>query len=147
MRCRRLISKLFGSYGQEFQALTAQAGLFHSSFVQSLTSGGNLYAAARGGRRVVAAITDVGGAPFSPWLLLTGRALFGNGVNGASGAAGTGAAGGNGGAGGLIWGNGGNGGNGGSGVNGAAASAAPAAVGGGGRRQWWRWRAAVQPRR
>ena len=40
------VSKLFGGYGQEFQALSAQAGLFHSSFVQSLTSGGNAYAAA-----------------------------------------------------------------------------------------------------
>ena len=43
------ISKLFGGYGQEFQALSAQAGLFHSSFVQALTSGGNSYAAAEVG--------------------------------------------------------------------------------------------------
>ena len=37
------ISKLFGAYGQEFQALSAQAGLFHNSFVQALTSGRGLY--------------------------------------------------------------------------------------------------------
>ena len=46
MRSRRLISKLFGGYGQEFQALSAQAGLFHGSFLQALTSGRNAYAAA-----------------------------------------------------------------------------------------------------
>ena len=38
------ISKLFGGYGQEFQALSAQAGQFHSSFVQALAGGGNAYA-------------------------------------------------------------------------------------------------------
>ena len=66
------ISKLFGGYGQEFQSLSAQAGLFHSSFVQSLTSGGNLYAAAESANASIAAsaasITTVGGAPFSPFL-------------------------------------------------------------------------------
>ena len=64
------ISKLFGGYGQEFQALSAQAGLFHSSFLQTLTSGGNLYSAAEAANASIAAsaaaITDVGGAPFSP---------------------------------------------------------------------------------
>ena len=96
------ISKLFGGYGQEFQALSAQAGQFHSSFVQSLTSGGNLYASAEASAAAtVAAFTDVGGASFSPFLMLTGRALFGNGVAGATGVYGTGANGGNGGAGGI----------------------------------------------
>ena len=40
------IAKLFGSYGAEFQALSSAAGQFHSSFVQALSSGGHLYAAA-----------------------------------------------------------------------------------------------------
>jgi PE family len=37
------ISALFGSYGQEYRALTAQTELFHDQFVQALTSGGNAY--------------------------------------------------------------------------------------------------------
>jgi PE family len=37
------ISALFGSYGQEYQALTAQTALFHDQFVQALTSGGGAY--------------------------------------------------------------------------------------------------------
>ena len=78
------IAKLFGGYGQQFQALSAQAGQFHSSFAQALSSGGNLYAAAESQAAAsMAAITDVGAAPFSPFLLLLGRALFGNGLNGA----------------------------------------------------------------
>jgi hypothetical protein len=58
------VSKLFGSYGQEFQALSAQAGLFHSSFLQSLTGGGNAYAAAESSAQsALASITTVGAAP------------------------------------------------------------------------------------
>ena len=54
------ISKLFGGYGQEFQALSAQAGLFHSSFVQSLTSGGNAYGAAElGGSNLLQSIVEL----------------------------------------------------------------------------------------
>jgi hypothetical protein len=37
------ISVLFGSYGREYQALTAQTALFHDQFVQALTSGGTAY--------------------------------------------------------------------------------------------------------
>ena len=100
------IAGLFSGHAQTFQALSAQAGLFHSSFVQALSSGGNLYSAAEAVNASVAAtaasFTDVGGAPFSPFLLLTGRALFGNGVNATAFGA-------NGGDGGLIIGNGGNG--------------------------------------
>ncbi len=33
------ISRLFGGYGQQFQALSAQSALFHSEFVQSLSLG------------------------------------------------------------------------------------------------------------
>src|ERR1700743_603225 len=40
------IAELFGTYGQVYQSLIGQAGSFHSQFVQSLASGGNLYAAA-----------------------------------------------------------------------------------------------------
>ncbi|EFD45128.1 PE-PGRS family protein [Mycobacterium tuberculosis variant africanum K85] len=40
------ISALFGQHAQAYQALSAQATIFHDQFVQALTSGGNLYAAA-----------------------------------------------------------------------------------------------------
>ena len=40
------ISRLFGGYGQEFQSLSAQSALFHSRFVQLLSSGGSAYAGA-----------------------------------------------------------------------------------------------------
>ena len=83
------ISKLFGGYGQEFQALSAQAGQFHSSFLQTLTSGGNAYAAAEvGGSDLLQNIVDFAQpfGIFSPVKSLTGTSLF---VNGATGAAGT----------------------------------------------------------
>src|SRR6516164_4095870 len=84
------ISQLFGRFGQQFQALTAQSGLFHNQFVQLMSSGGSMYAAAEAlNAAAVAAdtvppssITDVGGAPFSPFLSIFGRALFGNGLAG-----------------------------------------------------------------
>ena len=106
------ISKLFGGYGQEFQALSAQAGLFHSSFLQTLTSGGNAYAAAEiGGSDLLQNIVDFAQpfGIFSPVEAITGRSLF---VNGAAGAAGTAAEpnGGDGARGGWIIGNGGAGG-------------------------------------
>jgi PE family len=37
------ISALFGSYGQEYQALGARVAAFHEQFVQALISGGNAY--------------------------------------------------------------------------------------------------------
>ena len=86
------ISKLFGGYGQEFQALSAQAGQFHSSFLQNLTSGGNAYAAAEiGGSDLLQNIVDFAQpfGIFSPVESLTGSSLFVNGAAGAAGVAGT----------------------------------------------------------
>ena len=40
------ISALFGNFGQEYQALSAQTALFHDQFVQALNGGGLAYAAA-----------------------------------------------------------------------------------------------------
>ncbi len=105
------ISRLFGGYGQEFQSLSAQGAAFHGRFVQLLSSAQGAYAGAEAAnasplQAVMAAVDPNVQAPFSPFLLLTGRPLFGNGANGA---AGTGQAGG---AGGWIIGNGGNGGSG-----------------------------------
>ena len=84
------ISKLFGGYGQEFQALSAQAGLFHGSFLQALTSGRNAYAAAEAANASpLQAVMQTAQAmdPFSPVLTLTGRPLFGNGADGVDGTA------------------------------------------------------------
>ena len=98
------ISKLFGGYGQEFQALSAQAGLFHSSFVQALTSGQGLYsfaeaanaAAVAAGALPATAVQDPltrlvdFAQPFgivSPVEAITGRSLFVNGATGAAGGA------------------------------------------------------------
>ncbi|MGO8771399.1 PE family protein [Mycobacterium sp.] len=41
-----LTAQLFGSYGQEYQAALQQAGLFHESFVATLSAAGNAYAGA-----------------------------------------------------------------------------------------------------
>src|SRR5437764_3808911 len=40
------VSAVFGGFGQRFQGLSAQAGLFHDQFVQALGLGGLRYAAA-----------------------------------------------------------------------------------------------------
>ncbi|ORV00483.1 hypothetical protein AWB93_08035 [Mycobacterium bohemicum] len=40
------ISQLFGAYAQEYQAISAQAALFHQQFVEAINAGGGQYAAA-----------------------------------------------------------------------------------------------------
>lgn len=40
------VSAAFGDYGQEFQALGARVSAFHGQFVQALSGGGLMYAAA-----------------------------------------------------------------------------------------------------
>ena len=103
---------LFSEHGQAFQALSAQASTFHAQFVQALSGAEGAYAAAEAAnasplQAVVQAASQ--SQWFSPWQILTGRPLVGNG---ADAAAGTGH---NGGDGGWIFGNGGNGGSGGTG--------------------------------
>ncbi len=39
------VAALFGSYGQDFQALSAQAAAFHAQFAQALNGAGLSYAA------------------------------------------------------------------------------------------------------
>ncbi|EUA13165.1 PE family protein [Mycobacterium kansasii 732] len=92
------IATLFGSHGQAYQALRAQAAKFHAQFVQTLAAAGSSYAAAEAAnvdRRCLGAIN-------APAQALLGRPLIGNGANGAPGQPG--------GPGGLLYGNGGNGG-------------------------------------
>ncbi|WP_156745941.1 PE family protein, partial [Mycobacterium sp. 1423905.2] len=40
------IATLFGAFGQEYQALTAQTALFHDEFVRALSVGAGAYSAA-----------------------------------------------------------------------------------------------------
>ncbi len=95
------VTGLFAKYGQEFQSLSAQAGAFHQEFVQALSGGALSYAATE-----LASASPLQAAAqsqwFSPWELLTGRPLVGNGADGTSANP-------NGVAGGWIYGNGGSG--------------------------------------
>jgi PE family len=95
------VTALFAKYGAEFQALSAQASAFHQEFVQALNGGALSYAATE-----LASASPLQAAAqtqwFSPWELLTGRPLVGNGANGTSTSL-------NGGAGGWLYGNGGTG--------------------------------------
>ncbi|MCV7089262.1 PE family protein [Mycobacterium interjectum] len=109
------ISTLFGAYAQEYQAISAQAALFHQQFVNAMHAGGAQYAAAEAANAnpLQSAFNTINGEVQA----LTGRPLVGNGANGANATApgGAGQAGGNGG---WLIGNGGNGGNGADGPNG-----------------------------
>ncbi len=99
------VADLFGAHAQAYQALSAQAALFHEQFVHAMTAGAGAYA---GAEAADAAALDVLNGPFQA---LFGRPLIGDGANGAPGQPG--------GPGGLLYGNGGNGGNGGIGHAGA----------------------------
>lgn len=139
------ISALFGQHAQAYQALSAQATIFHDQFVQALTSGGNLYAAAESHTVEQMVLNAIN----APTQTLFGRPLIGDGANGTAenpdgqnggllfGNGGNGftqttagVAGGNGGSAGLI----GNGGAGGGGGNGGAIfnAGTPGAAGTGG---------------
>lgn len=65
------IAKLFGSFGEEYQALASQAALFHSQFAQALAAAGNTYAQAEAGN--AALVSDVSNAVKAPVL----QTLFG----------------------------------------------------------------------
>lgn len=121
------ISALFGQHAQAYQALSAQATIFHDQFVQALTSGGNLYAAAESHTVEQMVLNAIN----APTQTLFGRPLIGDGANGTAENP-------DGQNGGLLFGNGGNGftqttagvagGNGGSaGTAGPERTAAPAA--------------------
>ncbi|QNI06159.1 PE family protein [Mycobacterium kubicae] len=100
------IASLFSSYGQEYQALSAQAAAFQEQFVQALSNASRAYAAAEavnaGPLQTIA--DQILGVINAPTNLLLGRPLIGDGYNGTPG---TGQAGGDGG---ILWGNGGAGG-------------------------------------
>ncbi|AMC61163.1 PE-PGRS family protein PE_PGRS52 [Mycobacterium tuberculosis variant microti] len=131
------ISALFGQHAQAYQALSAQATIFHDQFVQALTSGGNLYAAAESHTVEQMVLNAIN----APTQTLFGRPLIGDGANGTAENP-------DGQNGGLLFGNGGNGftqttagvagGNGGS--AGLIGNGGPAASGRGHRNRWSRRR-------
>lgn len=119
------IAALFGGFGLEYQAISAQVAAYHQRFVQALSTGAGAYASAE----AAAAEQIVLGVINAPTQALLGRPLIGDGANattpGGAGGSGFGAGipggrGGDGGSGGLI-GDGGTGG--GAGAGDAAASA------------------------
>ncbi|MBX9982084.1 MAG: PE family protein, partial [Mycobacterium gordonae] len=109
------IAALFGSYGKEYQALSAQAAVFHDQFVQTLTGAGVAYAGAESAN--VAPLQGLLDAVNAPSEAIFGRPLIGNGADATT-------AGANGGAGGILVGNGGNGAPGAAGQAGGAGGAA-----------------------
>ena len=94
------IARLFATYAQEQQTLSAQAEAFHAGFVHALDSAGAAYSAAEAANTspLQSALDAVNG----PVQALTGRPLIGDGANATT-------PGGNGGDGGILWGDGGNG--------------------------------------
>ncbi|WP_459797713.1 PE family protein, partial [Mycobacterium riyadhense] len=71
------IAALFGGFGREYQALSAQAMTFQEQFVQSLTAGAGAYASAEA-INVEQALLDLINAPTQTLL---GRPLIGDGAN------------------------------------------------------------------
>lgn len=97
------IAALFGGFGLEYQAISAQVAAYHQRFVQALSTGAGAYASAE----AAAAEQIVLGVINAPTQALLGRPLIGDGANattpgGAGGAGGVGGNGGTGGAGGLF---------------------------------------------
>ncbi|MEE6180064.1 PE family protein, partial [Mycobacterium sp. 050134] len=66
------IASLFGSFGQEFQALSAQAQSFHAQFVSLLNAGAGAYASAEAAN---AAKAVLGGGLDGSVLRSTGQSL------------------------------------------------------------------------
>jgi hypothetical protein len=90
------IAALFSQHAQGYQKLATQAAAFHDRFVRTLTSGGNLYAAAEAANvsPLQTVERDLLGVINAPTNLLLGRPLIGNGTNGAPGTGQAGGAGG-----------------------------------------------------
>jgi len=78
------IAKLFGSYGQEYQALVSKASAFHNEFTQALASAGNAYLEAE------AANSALTSGPGNALNAITGpvQSLFGQTAVGSAGSSG-----------------------------------------------------------
>ncbi|WP_415624171.1 PE family protein, partial [Mycobacterium intermedium] len=106
------IAALFGTYGAEYQSISAQASAFHDQFLRTLAAGAHAYA----GAEATSIEQLVLGVINAPTRFLLGRPLIGDGAAGAPGQRG--------GDGGLLWGNGGAGGAGLAGQDGGAGGSA-----------------------
>lgn len=92
------VAALFARFGQEYQAVSAQASAFHQQFVQTLNSASGSYAAAEAtiASQLQTAQHDLLGAVNAPTETLLGRPLIGDGAPGTATSP-------NGGAGGLLY--------------------------------------------
>ncbi|WP_142401151.1 PE family protein, partial [Mycobacterium marinum] len=108
------IAALFSDHALQYQAVSAEAVAFHGRFVQALTGGVRMYAAAETANTAPLQTLgqDLLGMVNAPAAAVLGRPLIGNGTNGAPGSGDAG------GPGGLLFGNGGNGGSGSAGMAG-----------------------------
>lgn len=71
------IAKLFGQYGEQYQAVVRQAAAFHSEFTQALAAAGNTYAQAEGANAaLISGVSNFLGSP--------SQTLFGTAQTGAS---------------------------------------------------------------
>ncbi len=71
------VSRLFGAYGQQFQALNARAATFHAEFVSLLNGGAAAYTGAEAAS--VSSMQALLDAVNAPTQTLLGRPLIGNG--------------------------------------------------------------------
>ncbi len=69
------IAKLFGGYGQQYQAILTQATAFHNEFTQTLAAAGNTYAQAEASN--VAAMSNALSTLHAPNLAMLGRTPIG----------------------------------------------------------------------
>ncbi|WP_415624167.1 PE family protein, partial [Mycobacterium intermedium] len=81
------IATLFSNYGQVYQALSAEAAVFQSQFVQALSAAGNAFAVAEAANASPLQMLEqqLLGVINAPTNLLLGRPLIGDGVDGAAG--------------------------------------------------------------
>lgn len=119
------LAALFGSLGQEYQAISNQMAAFHDQFVRNLQASVNAYASTDAASAMAAAEQQLLDAVNAPTKALTGRPLIGDGADGI-------APGQNGGHGGWLLGNGGDGASGAPGQAGGRGGDA-GLIGGGGR--------------
>ncbi|OBA71880.1 hypothetical protein A5641_09970 [Mycobacterium sp. 1554424.7] len=74
------IARLFGTYAQDFQALSARTAIFHDEFVRALDAGAGAYAAAEAANAspLQTLEDDILGVINAPTNALLGRPLVGN---------------------------------------------------------------------
>jgi PE-PPE domain/PE family len=76
------VANLFGRYGQEYQAVIAQAAAFHSQFTQALAAAGSTYAEAEAGN--AALMSGASNALNASVQTLLGQAPMGSGASAAT---------------------------------------------------------------